>query len=79
MVKDILELVERLPHHLQAEVRDFAEFLLQRHLQSDSRKMKLDWAGGLHDLRDRFTSVDLQHVATEWWAQGERHEVSRGH
>ena len=30
------------------------------------RKLKQDWAGGLSDLAGEFTSVQLQHKASEW-------------
>ena len=30
------------------------------------RKLKQDWAGGLADLAGEFTSVQLQHKASEW-------------
>ena len=29
-------------------------------------KLKQDWAGGLSDLAGEFTSVQLQHKASEW-------------
>jgi predicted RNase H-like HicB family nuclease len=29
--------------------------------------LKLDWRGGLRDLQDRYTSMELQHKALEWW------------
>jgi len=30
-------------------------------------KLKFDWEGALADLRDKYTSVELQHKALEWW------------
>ena len=30
------------------------------------RKLKQDWAGGLADLAGEFTSVQLQHKASDW-------------
>ena len=29
-------------------------------------RLKLDWAGALKDLRDDFSSVELQHRARDW-------------
>ena len=30
------------------------------------KKPKFDWAGGLKELRDEYTSVELQEKASEW-------------
>jgi hypothetical protein len=29
-------------------------------------KFKFDWEGGLSDLKEQYTSVELQHKALEW-------------
>lgn len=31
------------------------------------RKLRCDWGGALADLGKRYTSVELQHKAMEWW------------
>ena len=31
-----------------------------------TKKFKFDWKGGLRELREKFTSVELQHKALEW-------------
>jgi hypothetical protein len=61
------QLVKELPPELHRAAEDFLESLLAK--QSPKRKaaLKLDWRGGLRDLRDRYTSVELQHKAQEWW------------
>ncbi|MGQ9631842.1 MAG: DUF2281 domain-containing protein [bacterium] len=61
------ELVKELPPELQEEVRDFAEFLLEKRVHKPKGKLKLDWRGALRDLRDKYTSAELQHKALEWW------------
>jgi Protein of unknown function (DUF2281) len=66
-VKSLDEVVEKLPTDLQREVEDFARFLLQTRVQPKSGKMRLDWAGALAEYRDRFTSLELQKKALEWW------------
>jgi len=70
-MQSLKELIEQLPPELQQEVRDFAEFLLERRvgkLKVEKKgKLKLDWRGALSDLRDRYTSVELQHKIPEWW------------
>jgi hypothetical protein len=60
-VKPIIEMVNELPPERQAEVRDFVEFLLAKQRSHTRRKPQFGWAGALKDLRDEFTSVELQH------------------
>ena len=60
------ELVEQLPPDLQEEARDFIEFLLTRRGKQQRAMPKFDWAGTLSDLRDQYTSVELQHKISEW-------------
>jgi hypothetical protein len=61
------ELVEQLSPDLQEEVRDFVEFLLEKRVAKRKGELKLDWRGALRDLRDKYTSVELQHKIPEWW------------
>ena len=63
---EVLEVTKELPEELQTEVRDFARFVRDTHALRPAGKMKLDWRGALSDLRDEFTSVELQHKASEW-------------
>jgi len=63
------ELVEQLPPELQQEVKDFVEFLLEKRVPKPRAELKLDWRGALRDLRDKYTSVELQHKVLEWWAK----------
>jgi hypothetical protein len=58
------EIVKELPTELQVEVRDFAQFLLEKHVRKPKGKPKFDWAGALKDLP--YTSVELQHKISEW-------------
>lgn len=64
------ELIDRLPPDLQQEVRDFVEFLLERRMGRPKGELRLDWRGALRDLRDRYTSVELQHRILDWWEDG---------
>jgi hypothetical protein len=61
------EMVKELPPELQQEVEDFVRFLLEKRTRKPKGKFKFDWAGALEDLRDQYTSVELQHKALEWW------------
>jgi hypothetical protein len=64
--KSLTDLVSELPEELQEEVRAFAEFLLERRRKKHSRPLRQDWAGGLREFRDQYTSLELQKKALEW-------------
>lgn len=66
MMKNLEELIKELPPDLQEEVRDFAQFLLDKRLQPKQRKLRLTWAGALREYRDQFTSLELQKKALGW-------------
>jgi hypothetical protein len=65
------ELVVQLPSEMRREVRDFAEFLLEKRRKKPKGKPNLDWAGALKDLHDQYTSVQLQHQMAEWRTSGQ--------
>ena len=59
--------IEELPEDLEKELLDYIEFLLHKYGNKTERKgFKFDWEGGLSDLKDKYTSVELQHKALEW-------------
>ena len=64
--KPLDELVQELPPDMQAEVRDFVEFLLNKHRRKSSKKLRQDWAGALRNVRDHYTSLELQQKALDW-------------
>lgn len=64
--KSLQEIISELPPALQDEVRDFAEFLLERTRKKPGRKLRQDWGGALAHLRDQYTSVELQHKVSDW-------------
>lgn len=57
----VKEVVEQLPPDRQEEVKNFAEFLLEKRRGRAKGKPDFDWAGALKNLRDDYTSVELQH------------------
>ena len=59
--KSLEELVRELPPDMAAEVRDFAEFLLEKRARVTEAEFRLDWRGALRDLREQYTSVELEH------------------
>lgn len=68
------EMLKMLPPTLQAEVRDFVAFLLEKKTNRKPAPMKFEWEGALKDLRDKYTSVQLQHQIAE--LRGGYHESS---
>jgi len=63
----IVEMVKELPLEFQYEVEDFVRFLLEKQTRKPRAKLKFDWEGALEDLRDQYSSVELQHKVLEWW------------
>ncbi len=66
MSKDtLIAKYETLPATAQKQVETFIEFLSKtsspKPARSSKRRFKLDWAGGLADLKKQFTAVELQH------------------
>jgi len=68
---ELEQVIDRLPPNLQRQVQDFAEFLLARAeidpRDEKPRHLRLDWAGGLKEYRDQFTSLELQKKSLDWW------------
>jgi hypothetical protein len=63
-------LISELPPELIPEVEDFVEFLLEKHAPRPRQEhLRLTWAGALRELRDEYTSVELQHKTLDWWGE----------
>jgi hypothetical protein len=60
-MKPLEQKIKDLPPDLQREVEDFVDFILDRRSPRPRGKPTFDWAGALKDLRDQYTSVELQH------------------
>lgn len=59
--------LNQLSEELKKEVLDYIDFLIVKyHREENKGKLKFDWEGGLSDLKDKYTSVELQHKAMEW-------------
>jgi hypothetical protein len=39
---------------------------MKHHTEEKKGKLTFDWEGGLSDLKEKYTSVELQHKAMEW-------------
>jgi predicted DNA-binding protein len=58
--------IKELPPELRKEVEEFVEFLLEKRGRKRGTYLRQGWAGALRDLRDKYTSVELQHKVSEW-------------
>jgi hypothetical protein len=66
-------LKKELPQDLRKELEDFAQYLWEKKFKQGfkRKKLSLTWVGGLKEYRDKFTSLDLQKNALEWWDNDE--------
>jgi hypothetical protein len=64
--KTLEELVREVPSEYRAQLRDYVESLLARRSTEPPGKPQFTWAGALEELRDRYTSVELQHCIARW-------------
>jgi hypothetical protein len=66
----IIAKIESLPEESRKQLLAFLNFLAEQSGQlTQSTKppgFKFNWAGGLADLGQEFTAVELQHKASEW-------------
>ena len=59
--------IDDLPVIVRREALDYVEFLKKKYGKKEKRsRLKFDWEGGLSELKVEFTSVELQHKASEW-------------
>lgn len=69
--KSTEELLRELAPEGQREVRDFIEFLIGKQEARPRHEPQFDWAGALADMRDQYSSVDLQHQLLNWRSEVE--------
>jgi hypothetical protein len=59
--------IEDLSVPLKVEVSQYIDYLVFKSKKNSKKgKFKFDWEGGLSDLKEQYTSVELQHKALEW-------------
>lgn len=65
--REIDAMVQRLPLYLKKEILDYVEFLSNKYHRkhNSKKKFKFDWEGGLADVKNKMTSVELQHKALD--------------
>ena len=66
---DILKKIQQLPTEMQKELADFIDSLIAKSKMKNQHKLRLDWAGGLSEYKDQFTSLELQHKVVQWWEE----------
>lgn len=65
-MKTLEDLVRELPPDMREEVREFAQFLLEKRVKGKKKYLAQTWAGGLKEFRDQYTSLELQKKSLEW-------------
>jgi hypothetical protein len=64
----IEEKIRALTPGLRQEVEMFIDSLLEKEVGGREKgRFTFSWAGALRDLRDQYTSVELQHKITQEW------------
>lgn len=70
-MKSVEERIKELPPELRQRVEEFVTSLVKMRTGRSQRKPSLSWRGALKNLRNRYTSVDLQHKILQWRIGGE--------
>lgn len=74
--EELVELAEQLPARYHEDAIRFLKLLLNQ--KPPGRKhLRLDWAGALKDLRDEYTSLELQKEALDLMEESAMKNVSR--
>lgn len=60
------ELFRQLGPESQKEARTFIEYLIAKQEARRRQQPQFDWAGALSEMRDQYSSVDLQHQLLNW-------------
>jgi len=68
-MKTLVEKIGELPPEDQREVEDFVDFLTEKKVKILKKTPNFSWAGASKDMRDQYTSVELQHKIMEWWEE----------
>jgi hypothetical protein len=64
------ELFKQLLPENRREVRSYIEFLITKREARSRRQPQFDWAGALSDLREQYSSVELQHQIRDLQSKG---------
>ena len=64
--EDIVAKLQEMPDDMKLEALQFVEVLHKRHVGNAKGKLRMDWAGGLKEYRDKYTSLELQKKSLDW-------------
>jgi len=65
--ESVEEKIRRLPPDLQRNLLDYIDSLTRQSERAVSGKFRFEWEGCLSHLKEKYSSVDLQHKALDWW------------
>ena len=65
-MQSLSESINNLPADLQRKVFDYIDEITKNR-KKKRKKFSLNWAGGLKEYKDQFTSLELQKKSLEWW------------
>lgn len=66
IISTIQEKAQQLSPEKQTAALEYIEFLLSKEKPRLKEPMKFEWAGCLADLKDQYTSVELQKQGNIW-------------
>lgn len=62
--------IKELTPEEKFKLEEFLNSLVKNRKPKNIHKPTFKWAGGLMHLRDKYTAVELQHMANEWRTEG---------
>jgi len=66
-IDSVVAKIRNMPPDLQKEVIGYINNLEQRSNKTGTQKFMFEWEGSLAHLKDKYTSVQLQHKVLDWW------------
>ena len=66
--KQLNKKLRRVPPQLIPEIMDYIDFLINKYGINDSNKktFSFNWGGGLSEISNKYSSVELQHKSMDW-------------
>ena len=64
------KLIDELPPEQKKEVEDFVLFLHKKYMRDyRTNKFTFEWEGALIGFADKYSAVELQQLANQWWEE----------
>lgn len=63
-MKDFEKKFEQLTPEMQKKVSGYIDILLKN---TNKKKIEFDWVGALKEYKDKYTSLELQKKALDWF------------